>query len=156
MKKGFIIAGVVLVLAFAGSLVFLTMSNKEYLNKNAKLADINYETDKLNIYVFFGSTCPHCEELLNYLDSIRKDFGDMVRIYAFEVWENEENGQIMDKFLSKFGEETGSRSVPFFIIGEEDFSGYSSSDGMEIRETITNQYENLENLDNYKSLLTSE
>lgn len=156
MKKGFIIAGVVLVLALTGSLVFLAMSNKEYLNKNAKLSDINYETDKLNIYVFWGSTCPHCEELFNYLDSIKKDFGDMVRIYGFEVWDNEENGQIMDKFLSKFGKETGSRSVPFFIIGKEDFSGYSSANGMEIREAITKQYENLENLDNYKSLLASE
>ena len=156
MKKGLIIAGVVLVLAFTGSLVFLAMSNKEYLNKNAKLSDINYETDKLNIYVFWGSTCPHCEELFNYLDSIKKDFGDMVRIYGFEVWDNEENGQIMDKFLSKFGKETGSRSVPFFIIGKEDFSGYSSANGMEIREAITKQYENLENLDNYKSLLASE
>ena len=41
-------------------------------NKEIKLTDmtennISYSKEKINIYLFYGEGCPHCEELKNYL-----------------------------------------------------------------------------------------
>ena len=92
-----------------------------YLNKDAKLSDIKKEKGKVNIYMFWGSGCPHCKTQWEYLESIRKDYPNDFNVYGFEVWNNDENRAIMDKFMEAKGD-TNINSVPYTIIGDQSYS----------------------------------
>ena len=132
---------------------YLDEQSNTIILKDAKLEDISQESKKINIYVFWGSGCPHCEELFRFLESIRSNYGKYYNVYGFEVWDNEENGKIMDSFKEEFKEETGKRSVPYFIIGDEPFIGYPSSMNREIKETIRTKYKNRKEINKFENIL---
>lgn len=80
------------------------------------------EKKELNIYLFYGKECPHCESLMNYLESYIKDKNN-IKLYKYEVWHDKEN-------LEKFEEVhkimiDGNSGVPYLIIGNTAISGYS-------------------------------
>lgn len=77
----------------------------------------------VNVYTFYGETCPHCEEALKYLESIRKKYD--LKIYKYEVWNNLENRKIMSDIASFM--DVNVRGVPFVIIDNTAIFGYSSS-----------------------------
>lgn len=129
-----------------------TEYNKSYINKNSKFDDIRIESEKINIYVFWGDGCPHCEELLIFLENIYKEYKEQVNIYAFEVWYNNENGKIMDLFLDELDGKVGSRSVPYFIIGDKSFEGYTSNMDEEIINTIISKYKNRESINKFENI----
>ena len=108
------------------------------INRFSSLNDITFSEDKINIYVFWGNGCPHCEELFEFLEELTTKY-TYFDIYAFEVWENEENGLLMDKFASALQEEVG-RKVPYFIIGDESFSGFNQAMQEQIETTITEKF----------------
>ena len=121
--------------------------------RTAKLSDITFEEDKINIYFFWGDGCPHCEELFTFLESIKSEYNEYFNLYGFEVWYNEDNGQIMDYFQEELGETVGSRSVPYYIIGDKSFSGYSSDMNEEILDTIEEKYENRQDIKSFEGIL---
>lgn len=105
---------------------FAFFNNKEVdnvVNKNASLSDIKKEDGMVNIYLFYGKECPHCEKLMEYLDSINDKYGDKFNLYGFEVWHNSSNASLMKEFVSAKGD--SSTGVPYYIIGEESFVGYN-------------------------------
>lgn len=108
------------------------------INRFSSLNDITFSEDKINIYVFWGNGCPHCEELFEFLEELTTKY-TYFDIYAFEVWENEENGLLMDKFASALQDEVG-RKVPYFIIGDESFSGFNQAMQEQIETTITEKF----------------
>lgn len=108
------------------------------INRFSSLNDITFSEDKINIYVFWGNGCPHCEELFEFLEELTTKY-TYFDIYAFEVWENEENGLLMDKFASALQDEVG-RKVPYFIIGDESFSGFNQAMQEKIETTITEKF----------------
>lgn len=108
------------------------------INRFSSLNDITFSEDKINIYVFWGNGCPHCEELFEFLEELTTKY-TYFDIYAFEVWENEENGLLMDKFASALQDEVG-RKVPYFIIGDQSFSGFNQAMQEQIETTITEKF----------------
>src|SRR5574344_610722 len=60
---------------------------------------------KANIYIFRGNGCPHCQELLTYLESIVDTEGSKFNVETFEVWNNEANADLMEKVAKAYGEE---------------------------------------------------
>lgn len=81
-----------------------------------------HANEKVNIYLFYGDGCPHCADLEEYLDSqYRKDKD--VEVYKYEVWSDTENQKLWEKVQSVM--ETNAKGVPYFVIGEEVFQGYS-------------------------------
>ena len=121
--------------------------------RTAKLSDITFEEDKINIYFFWGDGCPHCEELFTFLESIKDEYNEYFNLYGFEVWYNEDNGKIMDYFQEELDETVGSRSVPYYIIGDKSFAGYTSSMNEEILDTIKEKYNNRQDIKNFEGVL---
>lgn len=121
--------------------------------RHATVEEIDGDSRKINIYVFWGDGCPHCEELFEFLESIKSKYGKYYNVYGFEVWYDEENGKIMDQFKKEFGEEPGSRGVPYFIVGDELFLGYQSSMNKEIKNTIVSKYKDRKKIKKFEDIL---
>ena len=74
-----------------------------------------------NVYVFYGKTCPHCHEAMEYLDSIKDNYD--FKTIEYEVWDNEENAKLM-KEVAKYLD-VNARGVPFVVIDNTPIIGYS-------------------------------
>lgn len=87
--------------------------------------------EKVNIYVFYGKECPHCEALFDYLDTLEEE---SISIQTYEVWHNKKNQRLMQRVKKVFqNTETG---VPYYVIGEKNFTGYGTEDNQEIKHAI--------------------
>lgn len=107
---------------------------------DAKLDNIKYNKDKINIYFFWGDGCPHCEKEFEFFDSIEDEYGDYFVLNTFEVWHNKENEKLLNQFANAMGDEVSG--VPYTIIGEKTFSGFSETYEKDILDAIKNQYQN--------------
>ena len=85
--------------------------------------ELKKEEGMVNIYLFYGRECPHCEKLMEYLDDINNKYGDKFNLYGFEIWHNSDNANLMKKFLETKGDK--SSGIPYYIIGDESFVGYN-------------------------------
>lgn len=158
MKKIIAIIVILLAISLTGIVVLSSKKDKQEntdsknISYESKLTDIKFN-DKVNIYLFYGKGCPHCEALFTYFESIKSKYSKYYNLYAFEVWYNEDNGKTMDYFLEKFDKKVSSRSVPFLIIGDEAFEGYSSSMNQKIIDTIEEKYKNKDNIKDFSDVL---
>ena len=148
-----IIVGTIVYIANESYQDYLEEQSNTIILRNATLEDISQESKKINIYVFWGSGCPHCKELFEFLESIRNKYGKYYNVYGFEVWDNEENGELMDSFKKELKEKTGKREVPYFIVGDESFLGYQNSMNKEIKETIRTKYKNRKTVKKFNNIL---
>lgn len=60
----------------------------------------------------------------------------------------------MDTFAKKLGDEVGSRSVPYYIIGDESISGYTNLMNEDIASSIRYKYRNRAKIENFEELIT--
>ena len=117
--------------------------NEEQQNTDVQEISLNNVTrdkNKVNIYFFWGSTCPHCKAEFAFFDEIEKEYGDYYNLYTYEVWEHPDNAEIMNKFASALGEEAAG--VPYTIIGDESFTGFGESSKEQFIEAIKNKHQN--------------
>ena len=77
---------------------------------------------EVNVYVFFGKTCPRCEEALEYLNKIKNKYD--LNIIKYEVWFNENNSQKMKDIANYL--DVNPSGVPFVIIDNTPIFGYST------------------------------
>ena len=89
-------------------------------------SDIDLSSNKPNIYIFWGDGCPHCKALAKFISKLPAETKDKVNIYSFEVWDDKDNKSFMKNF-GKFLDQDVS-GVPFTVIGDKIFDGYSSGD----------------------------
>ena len=83
---------IVISLILGGGIYFGNQFYQNYLNqktdtiilKNATLDSIDWSSNKINIYVFWGDGCPHCEELFDFLESIRRNYRKYFNVYGFQ------------------------------------------------------------------------
>lgn len=108
--------------------------------KEIKLDQITYDKNKVNIYFFWGSTCPHCKEEFAFFSQIKEEYGDYYNLYTYEVWNNADNAKIMNKFASALNEEV--EGVPYTIIGDVSFTGFGESSKEKFKEAIKNKHKN--------------
>ena len=110
------------------------------------LGDYTESEDKINIYLFRGDGCPHCQEFLEYVaNTLVKDEGDKFNLVSFEVWNDKDNSNLMQKVAKKLGKEASG--VPFIVIGDKSFSGYSESMNEDIVNAIHEAYDAEEKYD---------
>ena len=114
-------------------------------------SDIDLSSNKPNIYIFWGDGCPHCKALAKFISKLPVEIKDKVNIYSFEVWSDKDNKTFMKKFGKYLGQDVSG--VPFMIIGDKIFDGYSSGDtktDQQIIDAINTIIKNQGSTDQYK------
>lgn len=96
--------------------------------------------EKINVYLFWGNGCPHCEHAKEFFSNIEDEYGKYFELVDYEVWYSEENSNLLTKVKDELKDT--STGVPFILIGDNKFVGYSSSIDEQIKETITKEYKN--------------
>ena len=79
--------------------------------------------EKVDIYFFYSNGCPHCAAEKEMLDELVKENNNIV-IHAYEV-NDYDNYQLWLKKANELG--ANISGVPFTIIGDTYFTGYSDS-----------------------------
>lgn len=145
-KKILIISLITFIFIFF--IVLINISNKmneekikSTITMNSKLSDVVYDENKLNIYLFWGKGCPHCEEEWKFLNRIAPKYYDKIHVYGFEVWNSEENQKIMNEFKDKLNISKNS-GIPLTIIEDKYYIGYDESYNDEILKLIKNNHKN--------------
>lgn len=117
---------------------------KENINEEntqeINLDKVTKEKNKVNIYLFWGSTCPHCKEEFAFFDEIKEEYGNYYNLYTYEVWENPDNAEIMNRFANALGEE--AKGVPYTIIGDKSFTGFGEETKEKFINAIKNKHQN--------------
>ena len=122
MKKKLIIFITILALFFPLNIFALS---KSYQDVVSEITGTEVEEGKVNFYLFRGEGCPHCRDEEAWLRNIKEDYKDYVNFYDFEVWYDENNAKMMDQVKEKLG--VTQKGVPFTVIGDDYFVGYSDS-----------------------------
>ena len=113
-------------------------------------AETEETPSKVNVYLFRGEGCPHCEEMLEFSDSIEEEFGQYYTMNTYEVWYNQDNADLMEEVAEKLG--VSVTGVPFLVIGDQTWNGYASSYDAEIEAKILSEY----NSDSRYDVMTAE
>ena len=114
-------------------------------------SDIDLGSNKPNIYIFWGDGCPHCKALAKFISKLPAETKDKVNIYSFEVWGDKDNKTLMKNFGKYLNQDV--RGVPFMVIGDKIFDGYSSGDtktDQQILDAINTIIKNQGSTDQYK------
>jgi len=142
MKTKIIFIGVTVLLI---GLVVVTaiLSNNKPLDPeliNSSVEDIVFEEEKVNIYYFWGNGCPHCKDQFKWFEEIKDEYGEYFNLYGFEIWHNEDNAKLLRDLTNILDENV--RGVPFTIIGEKVYSGFSNPMKTSMLNTIKEQATN--------------
>ena len=143
MRKKIFSLLLMLVLLLPFSVLALT---EDYQNKMASITNTEIEDGKVNFYLFKGEGCPHCADEEKWLQDIKKEYKDYVNFYEFEVWYDENNSKMMEKAKEIF--DFSGPGVPFTVIGDKYYSGFSDSIGT-MMENAINDYLNTEINDDF-------
>lgn len=94
-----------------------------------------FAKDKVNLYLFWSNTCPHCAKEKLFLVNLQEKYPDL-EIKSFEVSTNKENLEYFLKIGSKLNLDTSA--VPFTIVCDKTFSGYLDDDttGKQIEDAV--------------------
>jgi redox-active membrane protein len=114
-------------------------------------ADIKSSKDKLNVYIFWGDGCPHCKHLAEFLGEKQSEIGDKISLYTFEVWKDKNNLSFLKSFGKFLGE--NPKGVPYIIIGNKTYSGFSETDEetkQEIIDLIKTEASKTDKIDKYQ------
>lgn len=120
---------------------------KDYISKLKKVDLSNYKEDgnKVNVYMFRGDTCSYCLKAITYFSEIVKDYGDYFNLITYEVWQNAVNAKLMEKVAKSFKEEASG--VPYIVIGDKTFTGYSDDMNGDIESQIKKMYNSTKKYD---------
>lgn len=123
--------------------------SENYVDRVSSITNTEVEEEKINLYLFRGEGCPHCAEEEEWLDVIKEDYKDYLNIYEFEVWNHPDNAKLMDEVKAEF--KVTSTGVPFTVIGDNYFVGFSDTTSVNMENKIK-EYAGLENNPNEISL----
>lgn len=89
--------------------------------------------EKVNLYLFHSETCMHCQAEIEYLNNLEKEY-DNLKVHLYEVDSHKDNAKTMIKVKEKLG--IDSPNVPFTVIGNYYYIGFSDSIGDGIKELV--------------------
>ncbi len=107
--------------------------------KEADLSEYKESDDKVNVYIFRGSTCSHCLDAVAHFASIAKDQEKYFNVKTYEVWSNSDNNDLMNDAANEIGDSEVS-GVPYIVIGKKSWSGYAASYDDEMMKEIKSEY----------------
>lgn len=104
---------------------------------NFVFAQESEEEKELQVYFFYGETCPHCAKEEAFLDRMEDKYPQL-KLHRFEVYNNETNRELFQKVAEEFG--TSVQGVPTLFIEDcEPVVGFNSEEttGRIIEDMIT-------------------
>ena len=87
------------------------------------IVNVEKENDKINLYLFHSADCSHCAAEREWLEEIKKDYSEYLNVYEYEVTYNLYNSNLMLKVNDRLL--ANNTNVPFTIIGDKYFTGFS-------------------------------
>lgn len=98
--------------------------------------------DPVNLYVFYGDGCGYCAKLHEFTDELQNDktMKKKFKLVDYEVWNNQTNNDLMQKVGSYFNYSVSG--VPFYVVGEQYFSGWDDDSGDTLVDAINEEYKN--------------
>lgn len=79
------------------------------------------EKNIVNIHLFYSKVCPHCAKEIKVINELEKEY-DNLRVYKHET-STTSAYELLKKVEGYFG--INVKTVPFTVIGEKYYSGYS-------------------------------
>ena len=119
--------------------------SSDYEDKVYNIVNVEKDENKVNLYLFYGQECPHCEEEREWLKEIKNEYQEFLNVYEYEVWHNDDNKQKMETVKDLFSE--SKSGVPFTVIGDTEYVGYSETIGS-ILENKIKTYSEIDNNQN--------
>ena len=130
----------ILFAAFIFTFLFLGASSLTPQDKNPLGSEPALAGEPTTVYFFWGDGCPHCAEEKPFLEQMEEKYPEL-EVEMFEVWNNQENGELFQKMASAYN--TQARGVPATFIGDFDpIVGYNESMADDIEEKISDCIEN--------------
>ena len=120
--------------------------NKDYQDVTANIVNEKVEENKINIYLFYSYTCPHCHDEIEYFKELEKKYENKINIYKYEVLKNKDNEVLMKTTKNLF--DVSSTGVPFTVIGKEYILGFSETTKDQIEYTLDNYLKEENNIKN--------
>lgn len=120
--------------------------NKDYEDVTANIVNEKIEENKINIYLFYSYTCPHCHDEIEYFKELEKKYENKINIYKYEVLKNKDNAVLMKTTKNLFY--VSSTGVPFTVIGKEYILGFSETTKDQIDYILDNYLKEENNIKN--------
>ena len=119
-----------------------TPSNNTEVNTTIKDDEKN---SKIILYMFHGSTCPHCVNAIATIKEERNTTFKNVEIRTFEVRKNKDNSELYKKVTDKL--KVNVNSIPYFVIGDYNRVGFNA-------EVLLKEYKKALNNKDYKDIVS--
>lgn len=139
MKKLKLFLAIIMCLFAMPLAVLADEGNDENVEVTSGETEVQEEDTRVKIYFFRGEGCPHCADAETFFDSIEEEYGQYYKILDYETWYNSDNADLLQKVGEARGEDI--QGVPYIIIGNKSWSGYSSEYADEIVKAIKSEYE---------------
>lgn len=110
-----------------------------------KFSNYKETDDQVIIYLFRGKGCAYCRKFLEFLNGITDEYGKYFKLVSFESWYNEENSNLLGEISTFMGEQASG--VPYIIIGDKVFGGYTESYDESIKTAIKTLYDSKDRYD---------
>ena len=138
-------------IAFLVTISIFTNVNAEETKEEANVSCAN----KITVHLFWGNGCPHCENAIKYLEgTIADEYKNCFTLEKHEVWYDEEGSELMQGVAAYFGEDV--TGVPYLVIGEDTFGGYSSELNEKIEKAIVSNANSEDYVDVIKKVKSGE
>ena len=127
---------------------YKTLNLKETLAEEGieeKFSNYKETDDQITIYMFRGKGCAYCRKFLEFLNGITDEYGKYFKLVSFESWYNEENSNLLGEISTFMGEQASG--VPYIIIGDKVFGGYTESYDESIKNAIKTLYDSKDRYD---------
>ncbi len=137
------------------------VSIKDYntLNLEEALSDEDIEPDftsyketnrQITIYLFRGKGCAYCRAFLTFLNSITDEYGKYFKVVSFETWNDSKNNELLSEVSTFLGQKADG--VPYIIIGDKVFPGYTANYDEDIKNAITDLYNSEDRYDVFEKM----
>lgn len=136
---------------FASSYSTLNLE-ETFLREKLEYDVTNYQEsdEQITIYMFRGQGCSYCRQFLTFLNSILPEYGKYFKLVSFEVWQNKNNAALMNDVADSLKQNISG--VPFIVIGDKVFTGYSNTFDDQIKKAIVEEFNNKNGNDVLKAI----
>lgn len=113
-----------------------------FFSTNNVSAQESSSEEKIDIYLFYSETCPHCKDEEKFLNKLIEE-DERINLKQFEVTKSDENWQLFRETLDKFNVKSSEVGVPFTIINDQYFVGWRNEEttGKDIKAIIDKSFD---------------